>query len=106
MKMIGHDHGCIQLGIRKPVRDFVPYHLDYSTRIIQPYYIIYNGSKQTFIVLCADRHEIHTFLGIIGPLQTDRPSLMFVQVVLQPISLTALIISSFRGVTTFSKGGV
>ena len=65
VNMIGHDDKNICVDLRKPVGQFVPRFLYYSSSIVQLHSTINHRAKQTRSVLRANSDEIGAGLAVI-----------------------------------------
>ena len=69
VNVIGHDNKRIQVCAGTPSRQFVPHCLNQPTCVIEMHRPVHNITKEALSVLCADRHEIGAFPGIIESLE-------------------------------------
>jgi hypothetical protein len=63
------------------VWDGVPASGGHCSQRVQPHFSVHDLAEQARSILCADRHEIRPWLGIITSLQADGAAMVFVRIV-------------------------
>ena len=88
--VIGHHHEGIRLDAGVMVRQFVPCGLHHLASVIQTHFAANDVPEETRVILRADGHEIGPRLGVIVVDQANRPTVMFLRVILHSVFLTDL----------------
>jgi hypothetical protein len=65
VKMIGHDHECIDIEARILLRQDLPLPVDQIAQFIETYCPVADFGKEAGTFMCTDRYEIHTDLSVV-----------------------------------------